>query len=489
MEGSLFEYTCLVFQIELFGYIVYYCVVGRHNSKYQKLNTVSATSAYSLIRVILELVVALSELHLNQWASYTGPANWYSLSYPSDWIREEKEGILQLSPADGNATLTISCHWKSVLPRPQYDAELQIDFDQLFVKHRNIENRGPLAIEHDSVSYSGEAIIQKSDSWWKELLRWAPFSQNNWHHWKLWLIREHSIQMVVTFFHDPELQEDLYETIQLILHSIQLSLDPANPPELFANEVLHFAQKKFPLMSSQLIPGFRLKFGESEINLTNFYRSYLTTPEYFEKNITTALATILQINEWGEAQTDPELSQIQDRIMPILLPKESWECHFPNFVGEPWVANLTIMYVVDESNAYWYIHDKLLRKWNISRDELHQIALNNLDRYFDHNQIELICMSKEDGPNMIIQSKPDAYNASQVLSKTFYQQARKFLGSEFLAGVPNRDFLLALSLSQSHIIEQIQHNIANDYLTMDHPLTDQLLVVTADGVSEYCGIS
>ena len=82
------------------------------------------------------------------------------------------------------------------------------------------------------------------------------------------------------------------------------------------------------------------------------------------------------------------------------------------------------------------------------------------------------------GQVMIIQSKPDAYNASQVLSRGFYQQARRFLGSEFLAGVPNRDFLLALSLSESQIIEKIQHNIACDYLKMDHPLTDQLLVVT-----------
>ena len=72
----------------------------------------------------------------------------------------------------------------------------------------------------------------------------------------------------------------------------------------------------FPLASSQLIPGFRLKFADSEINLTNFYRAYLTTPEHFEKNITTALATILQINEWGTAQTEPELIEIQDRIMP-----------------------------------------------------------------------------------------------------------------------------------------------------------------------------
>lgn len=431
----------------------------------------------------------MSELQYNQWTHYTGPANWYSLSFPNNWTKDEQEGILQLSLLEKNATLTISCHWKSEPPHSNDTSDLQIDFDRLFVKHRNIQKRGPLVIEHESVGFSGEAIIQRSSSWWKDMLTKFSFSQKNWHHWNLWVIKEHSIQMVVTFFYDPQYHEELYETVQHILHSIQVAQNPANPPELFEYEVLQLAQKKFPLVTSQIMPGFRLKFGESEINLTNFYRSYLTNAENFEKNTTVALATILQINEWGDAQTSPHLSEVQDRIMPVLLSNESWEQNFPNFVGEPWVANLAVLYVVDEANAYWYIHENLLKKWDIDLEELHQIALDNLERYFEKHQIELICMSKEDGPNMMIQSKPDAYNASQVLSKSFYQQARKFLGSEFLTGVPNRDFLLALNLSPSHVIEQIQNNIANDYLTMDHPLTDQLLVVTADGVSEYCGVS
>ena len=434
-------------------------------------------------------MVNLSELQCKHWTNYTGPANWYSLSYPSNWIKDEQDGILQLNLPDKNATLTISCNWKSELPHSNFESDLQIDFDQLFVKHRNIQKRGPLVIDYDSVGYSGEAILQSSSSWWKELVTKFSFSQNCWHHWNLWVIREHSIQMVITLFYEPKCHEELYETIQRILHSIQVSSNPANPPELFAHKVLQLAQKKFPLVNSQIIPGFRLNFGESEINLTNFYRSYLSNSEYLDNNITRALATILQINEWGEAQTAPNLSEVQDRIMPVLLSNECWQEHFPDFAGERWVADLAILYVIDESNAYWYIHHDLLKKWGINREQLHQIALENLDRYFEDNQIELICMSKEDGPNMIIQSKPDAYNASQILSKSFYQQARTFLGSEFLTGIPNRDFLLALNLSQSHIIEQIQSNIANDYLTMDHPLTDQLLVVTADGVSEYCGVS
>lgn len=366
---------------------------------------------------------------------------------------------------------------------------MEVDFDQLFARHRNIQKRSPLAIDHESIGYSGEAIIQKKRTWWQNLVTRIPGFPRKWHFWNLWLIRERSIQMVVTYFYDPKIHEELFETIQLILHSIQLSLDPAHPPELFAHEVLALAERKFPLISSQLIPGFRLKFGDAEMNLSNFYRAYLQSRAEFDKTITTALATILQINEWGTDQTEPDLEEIRDRIMPILLSRDSWQNHFPNFAGEDWIANLAIMYVVDESNAYWYIQEKLLQKWNINYEALRQIALENLDRYFEYQEIELICMSREDGPDMIIQSKPDAYNASQILSPEFYRQARNFLGSEFLAGVPNRDFLLALSLSKTQIIEKIQHNIASDYLNMDHPLTDQLLVVTADGVSEYCGVS
>ncbi|QDV16768.1 hypothetical protein Pan153_14000 [Gimesia panareensis] len=431
----------------------------------------------------------LSDLDFDQWARYTGPANWYSLVYPGDWVKDEKEGILQLSPPEGDATLTISCHWKSALPHTSTISGMEVDFDQLFVKHRNVQKRTPLAIEHESTGYSGEAVIQKKQNWWQSLVSRIPCLPRSWHYWNLWLIRERSIQMVVTYFYDPRFNEELFETVQRILHSIQISLDPAHPPDLFAQEVLSLAQRKFPLISSQLLPGFRLKFGDAEMNLINFYRAYLNSRAEFEKNITTALATILQINEWGTDQTEPEFDQIRDRVMPILLSRDSWQNHFPNFVGESWIANLAILYVVDESNAYWYIHEKLLQKWSIDREELHQIALENLDRYFEYHEIELICMSREDGPDMIIQSKPDAYNASQILSRGFYQQARKFLGSEFLAGVPNRDFLLALSLSKTQIIDKIQHNIASDYLNMDHPLTDQLLVVTADGVSEYCGVS
>ncbi len=129
--------------------------------------------------------------------------------------------------------------------------------------------------------------------------------------------------------------------------------------------------------------------------------------------------------------------------MPVLLSRECWKEHFPQLCrGEPglliwrfcmWSTNRMRTGIF--TRICW-------KSGELTVKQIHEIALENLDRYFEDNQIELICMSREDGPNMIIQSKPDAYNASQVLSKSFYQQARRFLGSEFLAGVPNRDFLL-----------------------------------------------
>ena len=63
----------------------------------------------------------------------------------------------------------------------------------------------------------------------------------------------------------------------------------------------------------------------------------------------------MQVQEWGSAQTKPELETVEERIMPMLYPEAVWQNKFSGFVGSPWVAGLAVMYVVDEANAYWYI--------------------------------------------------------------------------------------------------------------------------------------
>ena len=108
-----------------------------------------------------------------------------------------------------------------------------------------------------------------------------------------------------------------------------------------------------------------MQLGESNINLFNFYRSYVQEPDRFEDIILPALATVAQVQEWGTLQTEPTLESVRDRILPMLYPEDVWRRSFPNFVANTWVGDLMVLYVVDEQHAYWYIRDDMLDRWRV----------------------------------------------------------------------------------------------------------------------------
>lgn len=87
---------------------------------------------------------------------------------------------------------------------------------------------------------------------------------------------------------------------------------------------------------------------------------------------------------------------------------------------------------------------------------------------------------------MMMPVKPDAYNCSRILDPQFHSRLRSMFGPEFVVGVPNRDFFVAVSLKEKELIEQVRNRVKDDFSTMHHPLTRRLLLVSADGVSEFC---
>ncbi len=271
----------------------------------------------------------------------------------------------------------------------------------------------------------------------------------------------------------------------MIVNSIEFSEPPVCPPEIFAQRVLELARRKFPLLDCESAPDFQIKLGDSKVNLFNFYRSYVNAPAQFEAIVLPALTTVVQVQGWGKQQTEPGLDEVRERIMPMLYPEDEWHEQFPNIVGMPWVGGLVVLYVVDESHAYWYIREDLLETWGMDLDELHQIALKNLNRYFDDTPMEFTVAGEEQGPRLLIPARPDAYNTSRLLSEPFHEKLRGVLGGEFAVGTPSRDFFVAVSLDSSEMVEHVRLKVEDDFQQMDHPLSARLLLVTHDGVTEY----
>ena len=263
--------------------------------------------------------------------------------------------------------------------------------------------------------------------------------------------------------------------------------DPVYSPERFADRVVRLARDRFPLLDCRKTADFQIQFAGSHVNLSNFYRTFLSAPESFEQIVLPALTTVVRMQELGTDQTAPPLDRVRDRIMPMLYPLAAWRSGFPNFVGLEWVAGLSILYVVDEARAYRYIGNELLDRWKIDRNDLHRLALANLDDYFQKHPMEIAVAAEDDGPRLLMPHNPNAYNTARLLSPNFHSQLRELLLSgEIAVGIPSRDFFVAFSLDSSETTELIRRKVAKDYSTMDHPLSDRLLLVTADGVSEYC---
>ena len=69
---------------------------------------------------------------------------------------------------------------------------------------------------------------------------------------------------------------------------------------------------------------------------------------------------------------------------------------------------------------------------------------------------------------------------------SFTARLRESVGGDLAVGVPGRDFFVAVSLKSPEMLEHVRGRVKEDFGMMDHPLTDRLLLLTADGACEYC---
>ena len=410
--------------------------------------------------------------------TYSGPNDWYSIWFPPAWKLEIAEGTVGLTAPDGGGLLSLSCFWRET---PQAgEIEKMLDLDRLFPCRKNVQEIKSAATAATCVGYQGQALIGGDTPWWRRI-----FKKKQWRHWRIWCLRQNSVSVLALYLQSGPLDHEAETVAGMIVNSIEFNESPACPPDIFAQRVIELARSKFPLLECESSSEFQIRLGESKVNLLNFYRSYVSSPQEFDSIVLPALATVVQVQGWGKSQTEPELEAVRERIMPMLYPEEVWHERFPNFVGMPWVGGLVVLYVIDESKAYWYIRDDLIETWNLSPDELHQIAIENLNRYFEDQPMEFTVAGPEEGPRLLVPARQDAYNTSRLLSESFHEKLRGVLGGEFAVGTPSRDFFVAISLDSLETVEHVRKKVEDDFQNMDHPLSARMLLVTHDGVAEY----
>lgn len=422
-----------------------------------------------------------------QYRQCRGPANWFTFQCPCELEIRDNAAFLEIRPraehdteSDAAWSLTLYAVW--VKAEAIDEQSRSIDVAAVFPSLLKSRQLDPLPMPCATRVWTGMSRTRKAASGWK---RW--FRRYSAFEWKLWTL-EHQEVMVVASLQGATgmaLTESTAEICDRLLRSIEFATPLARPPAVFRRDVVELAHRHFPLLNTTPTGSFSIHVEGSEINLTNFYRSYLLRPDRFQQIVLPALTTMVRLQEWGPDQLMPPLTAVRERLMPMLHPESGQPDDLEEFVQVPWVGGLRIMYVIDEDDSYRFVHNRLLDQWGSCSEELHEIALANLDTYVRKHPLKVTMQGDADRGLLLVPAEPCAYNSTRILWSGFHDRLRETFGAEFLVGVPNRDFFVAVSVNPPEMLESVKQRIVQDYESMHHPLTRRLLVISADGVSEY----
>jgi len=249
----------------------------------------------------------------------------------------------------------------------------------------------------------------------------------------------------------------------------------------FVERVILHVREKFPLVKiARSSEPFSLKINGHSVAMENLYRLVALKPDELDHHTDRWIVELLRAAE-GLPDQSASFEELKDRILPMVLNEATRDAKGFPMIKQPLIDKLAVGYAVDNDRTISYIPLHIFKTWNIDIDQLHEIALKNLTERSDALQAQ--ASQDENGRvNLILFQTLDGYDASRVLLPTLHNKLREHLGSPFAAAIPNRDILLCFR-DDEETVGRLKKQIAEDYKTMPHQITDKLLLVTQDGIA------
>jgi hypothetical protein len=247
----------------------------------------------------------------------------------------------------------------------------------------------------------------------------------------------------------------------------------------FADDVLKMVGEKFPLV--KITPAdqpFSMKVNGHVASLENLYRMSILRPDQTRRHVERWIVELIRASE-GAPDVEGSFEELKDRVLPLVVPEVADPQRMS--VIQPFVPGLSIAYGIDNDRTISHITRKRLAKWRVTVDEMHETALENLVKRSQSLSAHA-AQDAEGNIELMLFQTMDGYDASRVLLPDLHTKLREHLGSPFAAAIPNRDILLCFR-SDDHTVAKLRPQIQTDYSQMPHQVTDQLLLVTADGIA------
>jgi uncharacterized protein YtpQ (UPF0354 family) len=251
----------------------------------------------------------------------------------------------------------------------------------------------------------------------------------------------------------------------------------------FMELVADLIGKRFPLIKLEKSEGdFALRLNGAWARLENLYRSCMQQGDDVTHLVERWVTEMLRASEGSPDQT-ASYEELKHRILPMVLSAAPRDRSGPAMVTQQLVDGLTVGYAVDSEHTIAYIPKVTFESWNITIDQLHETSIANLVTHSEDLPANAAADDNGRIALIVVQTK-DGYDASRILLPDLHDRLREHLGSPFLCGVPNRDILLCFR-NEPELLERMTRQIAEDYQTMPHQVSNRLFLLTPDGIAPY----
>ena len=164
------------------------------------------------------------------------------------------------------------------------------------------------------------------------------------------------------------------------------------------------------------------------------------------------------------------LVEVRERQLPMLAYRE--------FLGD-----LIIAYVIDEDRSVAYINEDHLDRWEMSVQDIHERAIENL-RQRTSGTVRYTTVG-EGEQRLFIFNSGDGYDATRLLLSDVLAEWAREVPGHLVIGVPNRDFLIAFSDANPEILRAVSAQVQADAARREYALTEQLFTLVEGVVKVY----
>jgi Protein of unknown function (DUF1444) len=251
-------------------------------------------------------------------------------------------------------------------------------------------------------------------------------------------------------------------------------------PEAFGEQVAKIMRRQYPDRRVELSGPLDLVVNGKHLGLENLYRMVIHDPGRGVEIVEHYLERLIEGDTVGS--TPLPLSVAKARIMPRIQPSTIFRHLDRELVAHtPFVNDTVIVFVIDLPHMTVSITIEQMMRWGLQVDDLDQIARENLDTYAPDLQIQLV--DSNEGGRAAIVARQDGYDAARLLLGSLHDRLAPELHGDFYVATPARDMFLAMTYDPLDFVQRLRERVDMDYKRLPYPITNDLFVVTRDGVA------